>query len=265
MLRRVFLAVLVPAAVVSCGGGGGDDSPAVPPSTPAALTTVNAPTFATAVDLAARMAATLRIGPTLSTTFTPGTLQDSGCFALGSSPATIVVSPSTGSVSGTVAYSSFDQCFGLKLGGTASITGILNVTQVDRLNFTFSNLSFTASGQTYQMGGSASLQWNLGVGGSANYVMTLNATVSGTRSFRLDNFRVDADLAAGVQHVFISGRLATSEGFVDISPTATRVDLFIPSAGLSNGSVQLTGATTIATVFFNGGGVPPSVISVVPR
>ena len=90
-------------------------------------------------------------------------------------------------------------------------------------------------------------------------------TVSGAASFRLDNFRIDSDVAAGIEHLFISGRLTMADGFVDITPTATRFDLAVPSTGLQNGTVRMTGASTIATVFFNGGGVPPSIVSIVPR
>jgi len=93
--------------------------------------------------------------------------------------------------------------------------------------------------------------------------MTLNSTVSGARSFRLDNFRVDSDLATGIEHLFISGRLTLADGFVDIAPTANRIDLPMPSSGLQSGTVQMTGATTIATVFFNGNLAPS--ISIAPR
>jgi len=270
MLQRLLLGLLVPVAVASCGGGGGGGGGPPPPSlsSQANLTSANAPAYATSVDLATRLAATMRLGQFLTATATPGTYTDGGCFAGGSAPANIVVTPATGTVTGTVTYSSFDQCVGLRLNGTANISGTLNVGgQVDTFNFTFSGLSFTAlsGGQIYQMSGSATLQWVPGNLGAVSWVMTLNATVSGAASLRLENFVVNADVAAGVNHVLISGRLAMAEGFVDIAPTGAPVDLPQLSTGLQNGSVRMTGATTIATAFFNGGGVPPTITSIVPR
>jgi hypothetical protein len=265
MLRRLFLGLLVPAAVASCGGGGGGDgggSPLLPVSTQANLTTANAPAFATSVGVAARMAATMRLGQPL-TLITPGTLTDGGCFASGAGQATVMVTPPTGSVGGTTNYSNFDHCFGMRLTGTANVSGTLNSSQINTLNFSFTNLSFAAGAQTYQLSGSASLQWASPAGGVANYVMTLNGTVSGAGSFRLDNFAVNSTISAGQEDLLISGRLTMADGFVDIAPTATHPQLVQLSAGLQSGSVQMTGATTIATVFFNGG-LPPS-ISIVPK
>jgi len=271
MLRGLFLGLLVLAGA-SCGGGGGgggggSNPPPQFPSSQANLTSANAQSYATSVDLAARMAATLRLGQFLTSTATLGTLTDPGCRAIGAGAATINVTPPTGSVTGTASYSNFDQCFGIRLTGTANVNGTLVGTQVDSLNLTFSNVTFTTTGggPSYQMSGSASLQYMSGGSGSSSYVMTVNATVSGGASFKLDGFRIDSAFAAGLENLFISGRLTLADGFVDITPTASRVELPIPSAGLQNGTVQLTGATTIATAFFNGGTVPPSIISIVPR
>lgn len=264
VMRTLFVALLVPVSLASCGGGGGgSDAPPPFAAGQANLTSTNAPTYASAVDVAARMAATMRIGPFLNST---PTLTDPGCGASGAGPAILTVTPSTGAVSGTVNFSNFDQCFGFGLNGTANVTGTLIGTQVDALNFTFTGLTFTATpgGQAYQMSGSASLQWTL-AGGSSSYVMTLNATVSGASAFRLDNFRIDSQVVAGIENLLISGRLTMADGFVDITPTASRVELHVASTGLSNGSVQMTGATTIATAFFNGGGVPPTIVSIVPK
>jgi hypothetical protein len=265
VLRRLFLGLLVPAVVGSCGGGGdgAGNPPLLPVSTQANLTTANAPAFANSVGVAARMAATMRLGQPLTLTATPGTLTDGGCFAIGAGQATVMVTPSTGSVGGTTNYSNFDHCFGMRLTGTANVSGTLNSPQINTLNFSFTNLSFAAGAQTYQLSGSASLQWIPAPFGGANYVMTLNGTVSGAGSFQLDNFAVNSTISAGLEDLLISGRLTMTDGFVDIAPTTTHPQLAVPSSGLQNGSVQMTGATTIATVFFNGAAAPS--ISIAPR
>ena len=186
---------------------------------------------------------------------------------VGGGPATLTVTPSSGSVTGTLSYSSFDRCLGMRLSGSGSVTGtLLSTTQVDVLNFTFGAITFTATGQTFTMSGSASIDWASPASGIAAYVMTLNATVSGSSSFRLENFRVDSEIAAGIETLSISGRLTMTDGFVDITPRASppRVELAVPSTtGLQNGGVVMTGATTVATVFFNGAAAPN--ISIAPR
>jgi hypothetical protein len=87
---------------------------------------------------------------------------------------------------------------------------------------------------------------------------------SGKAGFQLDNFRVDSEMAAGIENLFLSGRLTMADGFVDVGPRATRVELPVPSTGLQNGGVLMTGATTVATVFYNGGSDAPA-ISIAPR
>src|SRR5947207_4696343 len=95
MLRSLFVILVVPAALVSCGGGGGgSDAPPPFSAGQATLTSANAPGYATAVDVAARMAATMRIGPSLNQV-TPGTLTDPGCGVGGAGPANLTVTPST--------------------------------------------------------------------------------------------------------------------------------------------------------------------------
>jgi len=260
------------AALAACGGGGGGGvSPPPPPaspSTPANLTSANAPSFANNVALAARMAATMRLGPNLTTTATPGMFTEAGCQTIvgPSGPAVVTVTPATGNVSGTVTYNSFHRCYDVRVAGTTSITGVFNSPQVDIVNYTLSGLSFTIGGQTYQMSGTATLDWAPFTGGTSDYVLTLNATVSGAASFSLENFRVDSQAAAGVENLSISGRVAMADGFVDVTPRASppRVELFLPSTGLQNGGVLMTGATTVATVFYNGGVNPPA-ISIAPK
>jgi len=272
MLQRLLLAFLLPAALGSCGGGGGDGGGSPPPKLPVAaqaanLTTANAPNFANAVDVAARMAATMRLGPFLSGTLAPGTLLDGGCAAIGSSPATVVVTPfvppTTASVTGTATFSNFDHCFGMRLSGAASLSGTMVGAQVISFNFTFTNLSFTAGAQVFQLAGSASLQFVTLPFGGAKYVMTLDGTVSGAGSFQLSGFRVESTLSAGLEDLLISGRLTMADGFVDIAPTASPVELFVTASGLQNGSVTMTGATTIATAFFHGATAP--TITIAPR
>jgi|SRR6185503_1104804 hypothetical protein len=261
------------AALASCGGGGGGGSPPASPSqpaspsTPANLTMANAPSFANNVALAARMAATMRLGPNLTTTATPGMFTEPGCQSIGgpSGPATVTVTPATGNVIGTVTYNSFHRCYDVRVSGTSSITGTFNSPQVDIVNYTLSGLTFTAGGQTYQMSGTATLDWAPFTGGAAIYALTLNATVSGAASFSLENFRVDSDITAGIENLSISGRVAMSDGFVDVTPRASppRVELVTPSTGLQNGGVVMTGATTVATVFYNGAN--PPAISIAPK
>jgi len=271
MLQRLLLAFLLPAALGSCGGGGdagGSPPPKLPVAAQAAnLTTANAPNFANAVDVAARMAATMRLGPFLSGTLAPGTLLDGGCAAIGSSPATVVVTPfvppTTASVTGTATFSNFDHCFGMRLSGAASLSGTMVGAQVISFNFTFTNLSFTAGAQVFQLAGSASLQFVTLPFGGAKYVMTLDGTVSGAGSFQLSGFRVESTLSAGLEDLLISGRLTMADGFVDIAPTASPVELFVTASGLQNGSVTMTGATTIATAFFHGATAP--TITIAPR
>jgi hypothetical protein len=260
------LAALAFVGLSACGGdggGGGGGAPAGFPSTAANVSSANAPTYANHAALAARLAATLRTGSFLTLTATPGTLQDPPCAIAGTGPATFVLNPATGSVSGTVTYTNFDRCFGLRLNGSASVTGTLIGPQVDVLDLTLSGLRVAAGSQTFLVSGTATIDWQVGAPfGAALYVVTFNVTVSdggGSPLFRLDNFRVDSEVAAGLENLFITGALTTAEGFVDITPGPTRVELHVPSTGLQNGRIFMTGATTIANVFYNGT-LPPTVM-----
>jgi hypothetical protein len=245
------------------GGGGGGGAPAGFPSTAANLSSANAPTYANHAALAARLAATLRTDSFLTLTATPGTLQNPPCAIAGTGPATFVLSPATGSVSGTATYTNFDRCYGLRLNGSASVTGTLIGPQVDVLNLTLSGLNIASGSQTFLVSGTATIDWQVGAPfGAALYVVTFNVTVSdggGSPLFRLDNFRVDSEIVAGLENLFITGGLTTAEGFVDITPGPTRVELHVPSTGLQNGRIFMTGATTIANVFYNGT-LPPTVM-----
>jgi hypothetical protein len=267
MLRLQSLPILFAVLALASCSGGGDDGSGSPdgsfPNSAANITSANATSYANAVALAARMAATMHIGPILNNTATPGTYQDLGCVGVGGGPATLTVNPATGPVTGTLTYSAFDRCFGMRLAGTASVIGNLSGTQVQNANLTFTNLTFTAGTQTFQMSGTAALQW-IAVGSPTIYGLTLNATVSGGSSFRLDNFRVDSTVNAGQELLAITGRLTMVDGFVDVAPGTATVELPAPGTGLQNGSVRMTGATTIATVFYNPPPAAPN-ITIVPR
>jgi hypothetical protein len=253
------------AGLTSCGGGGdggGGGGHTGFPTTQANLTSANAPTFARFADLATRAGATMRLGEVLTGASSPFT--DGGCFAIGAGQATVALNASSGPVSGTATYTNFDRCVSMRLNGTASVNGTMQPGNlVDLMNFTFSNLAFTAVSETINASGTAVLDWTSALG-TASYLMTLNATASGAASFRLDNFRIDSQLAAGIENIFITGRLTTADGFVDIAVGPTRLELPIgPSSGLQNGQITMTGATTIATVTYNGAAAP--TISIAPR
>ena len=259
-----FLSLGALAGLISCGGGGGDGgggSHTAFPTTQANLTSANAPTFARFVDLAARAGGTMRLGEVLSGAGSPFT--DGGCFALGAGQATIALNASTGPVSGTATYTSFDRCFGIRVTGTSNVTGTMQAGNlVDSMNFTFTSLAFTTGTETIQGSGTAFLDWTSIPPGSS-YFITLNATASGAASFQLQNFRLDGQSAgAGIENISITGRLTTSDGFVDIA-TVISPQLFVPSTGLQGGQVMMTGVSTIATVTYNGPIAP--TISIAPR
>jgi hypothetical protein len=255
---RQFLIALSLAGLTSCGGG--DDRAATPhpqfPTTPANLTLANAPTFARFLDLATRAGATMRVGEFLSGAASP--FSDVGCLSLGASPASIALSAATGTVNGTVTYTNFDRCYGMRLTGTASVTGVMLPAQrVDSMIFTFNNtLTFTAGTETIQASGSANLDWT-SVAPSSTYVMVLNAAASGAASFQVENLQINSQVVAGQETIAISGRLTTSEGFVDIA-TLAQPQLVEASSGLQGGQITLTGATTVATVIYNGA-APPAI------
>lgn len=267
MPTRQLLVVLSVGALVgltACGGGGDGSSSGSHtafPTTPANVTSSNAPTFARFVDLAARAGATMRLGEVLSGAGSPFT--DSGCFALGAGQATVALNASSGPVSGTATYANFDRCFNTRVNGTANVTGTMQAGNlVDLMNFTFGSLTFTAGSDAIQASGTAALDWT-SVPPSSSYFITLNATTSGTAAFQLQDFRIDGQSAgAGIENISITGRLTTSDGFVDIA-TVTSPQLFNPSTGLLGGQVTMTGATTIATVTYNGPLAP--TISIAPR
>jgi hypothetical protein len=260
---RQLAIVLALAGLTACGGGDGGSSGAhgAFPTTQANLTSANAPTFARFAELAARAGATMRLGEFL-TSVTGNTFTDGGCGVGG--PATVALNAPSGAVSGTATYTNFDRCFGMRVNGTANVTGTMQTgNRVDAMSFTFTSLAFTTGTETIQASGTAALDWTSVLPDSA-YLMTLNATASGAASFQLENFRVDGQSGgAGVENISISGRLTTADGFVDISTGATRPQLFVPSTGLQGGPVIMTGATTVATVTYNG--AAPAAIAIAPR
>jgi hypothetical protein len=262
---RHLLVVLSLAGLASCGGGGDGGSGGSHtgfPTTQANLTAANAPTFARYADLAARAAATMRLGETM-TLVSPNNFTQSPCAVAGAGPANVALTASTGPVSGTATYTSFDRCLGMRVSGTASVTGTMQAGGiVDNMSFPSSTLTFSTATETIQTSGTAALDWT-SVPPDSTYLMTLNATASGAASFRLDNFQINSQIVAGSENVAISGRLTTSEGFVDIATGGTRPQLFVPSTGLQGGPITMTGTTTIATVTYNPGG--PPTISIAPR
>jgi len=262
------VAALAVLMVVSGGGCGGSSGPALGTAA-ATLNSSNVATFAGFVNLATIGGATTRVGPTLNVTAAPGTLQDLGCVGVGGGPATFVVAPpSGGNVTGNATYSNFDRCVGLRLNGTAGVTGTLNgTTNVDVFSLTPTGFTYTrtGNGDVFRASGTLALRWKPSVQGSAGYFMTIDATVSDSNQsalFRLDNFQIDSDLAAGVENVLISGRLTTVDGFVDIS-SGSRLDLPSPSSGLGPGSLTMVGATQIATVNYAGNGI--STVTIAPK
>lgn len=262
-IRRIHIALSLAAlaGLASCGGGSDGTvtgSHTAFPTVPANLTSANAPTFARFADLAARAGATMRLGdPTLSGVASPYT--DSGCGTPLGSLATLQVTPSTGNVNGTVTYTGFSRCFDMRVNGTSTVAGTIDFgPSVNAINFTgFSGLSFTAGAETIQASGSAALDWT-SAPPAATYLMTLNATASGgTVSFQVDNFGISSQITAGVENISINGRLTTSEGFVDIT-TVTTPQLVVGFNGLVGGKITMSGASTVATVVYNGS-APPTI------
>ena len=267
-IRRIHIALSLAALAGSASCGGDSDgtvtgSHTAFPTTQADVTSLNAPTFARFVDLSARAGATMRLGETLTGVSTPFT--DAGCVGGGGGQASITLDTSSGPVNGTATYTNFDRCFGMRVTGTASVTGTMVQpgSFVDLMNFTFGSLGFTAGSESIQASGTAALDWT-SVLPTSSYFITLNATTSGTAAFQLQNFRIDGQSAgAGVENISITGRLTTSDGFVDIA-TVTSPQLFVPSTGLQGGQVTMTGVSTIATVTYNGP-IAPTIISIAPR
>jgi hypothetical protein len=260
--RGVVLALCAFGVSAACGGSG---SPALR-STPADLNASNVATFAAFANVAAIAGTTARVGRVLDVTATPGTLQDLGCVGLGGGPVTFVIAPASGgNVTGSATYSNFDQCFGVRLNGTANVTGTLKgTTEVVALNLTTTGSTFTrtATGDVFHASGTLMLSWKPSVQGSSDYVIAIDATVSDSNQnplFRLDNFQIDSDVAAGVENVLISGRLTTVDGFVDVASNA-RLELPAPSTGLGPGSLTMSGATQVATVNYTSNGAAIATI-----
>jgi hypothetical protein len=263
MTRKFFalLSLIAFAGLSSCGGGGGgggsSSSRPTLPSTASDITTANIPAFATSAALATRIGATTRLGPDLNITGTPGTVTDPGCVGLGGGPATLVLTPPSGSVSGTATFASFDRCYSLRLSGTSSVNGVMtSATKADVLTLTFTNLTYTPVGASASMlvSGTATIDWT-SVPPAATYLMTINATVTDagqTPLFKLDSFQIDSEIVAGQENIFISGRLTTPDGFVDITPGPARMVLPRPSAALASGSIIVTGSAHVATVQYHG-------------
>jgi len=267
LIRRINIALPVAALVglASCGGGSDGTvtgSHTAFPTTQANLTSANAPTFARFVELAASAGATMRLGEPLAGASSP--FSDAGCVGSGGGQASIALNTSSGPVNGTATYTNFDRCFGMRVTGTATVTGTMVQpgNLVDLMNFSFGSLTFTAGSEAIQASGTAALDWTSVLPGSS-YFITLDATSSGTAAFQLQNFRIDGQSAgAGVENVSITGRLTTSEGFVDIA-TVTPPQLFVPSTGLQGGPIIMTGVSTITTVTYNGPIAP--TINIAPR
>jgi hypothetical protein len=238
-------------ALFACGG-----SNSTLGSTPATLDNSSVGSFGTFVALAARMGAGARFGPFLNLV-SPSVLQQTGCL---SGNATFTVSSTgAGPVTGNATYASFDNCYFLPLNGTATVTGTLaGIAQVDSFTLDFANFVYapTGSSDVFRAAGKMLISWKPSFQGSAGYVMTLDASVSDGNQkalFRLDGFHIDSDLAAGIENVLVSGRLTTDRGFVDVSST-NRLVLDFPSHGFSSGSLDITGASQVATLTYTGEG-----------
>lgn len=264
-MANALVGLLAVAALGSCGGGDGDSGgPDSFPTTAASLDAASAASFATFVSLAARIGASTRVGPFPDAVAGPNTtLQQSGCL---SGSTTLVLSPSIeNSAIGNATYANFDNCYFLALNGVAAAAGTLFGTgQIGNLALTSNDLAYTraGTGDVFRFAGDIVMAWKLSVAG---HFIILDGSVSdgGGVLFRLDNFVIDSNLAAGVENVLLSGRLTTAQGFVDIS-TGSRLELPIPSTGLGNGAIVLTGLSQIATVTYSSGGAFTTVIAPKP-
>jgi hypothetical protein len=277
-----LLALAALAGLSSCGGGGERPNPnATPTPTPtplpnvqANLTSANAPTFARFADLAVRAALATRLGETLFpvANMLSNNLQHLACGPMGpigATPAALLVVNSTnfGNVTGNASLTNFDGCYDMRLNGNASVSGTLGLLRVDTLTLTFTNLSYASSAGTAQLSGTLVVDW-LSVPPDSRSVVTLNATASGADRFALSDFRVDSvpvltPPSRGPENVLVSGRLTTSDGFVDIIPGPTRIELPLSATGLQGGSVIMIGAATIANVTYNGALAP--TITITPK
>jgi hypothetical protein len=248
--RLSFVGALVLAA---CGGSAPSATSA---ATPATLDNSSVGSLGTFVALAARMGAGARFGPSLNL-ISPGVLQQTGCL---SGNATFTVSSTgPGPVTGNATYAGFDNCYFLPLNGTATVSGTLaGVAQLESFTLEFGNLAYspTGSSQVFRAAGKMVISWKPSLQGSAGYLMTLDAAVSDENQkpvFRLDGFRIDSDLAAGIENMLVSGRLTTDRGFVEVSST-NRLELSFPSHGFGSGSLDITGASQVATLTYIGEG-----------
>ena len=251
-MSKARLSLVGLLGLVACGGS--SSSPGS--SGPATLDNSSVGGFGTFLALAARMGAGARFGPFLNLV-SPSVLQQNGCL---SGNATFTVSSTgPGPVTGNASYASFDNCYFLPLNGTATVTGTLaGSAQVDSFTLDFTNFVYSPSGSSdvYRAAGKMVISWKPSVQGSAGYTMTLDASVSDANQkalFRLDGFRIDSDLAAGIENVLVSGRLTTDRGFVDVSST-NRLELDVPSHGFSSGSLDIAGASQVATLTYVGEG-----------
>jgi hypothetical protein len=249
LARSSCVALFVLAA---CGGSVSSSTLATGPAT---LDNSTVGSYGSFVSLASRMGAGTRFGPFLNVT-PAGAMQQHGCL---SGDATFTLGAATGPVTGSVSFAGFDNCYFLALNGTAAITGTLaGIAHVDSFTLTFSNLAYSATGSSdiFRASGTLVIAWKPSFQGSAGYLMTLDATVTDASQktlFRLDGFRIDSDVTAGIESMLVSGRVTTDRGFVDVSST-NRLDLAFPSHGFSNGSLSLTGSTQVATLTFSGDG-----------
>ncbi|MFL5246492.1 MAG: hypothetical protein ACJ79V_01610 [Myxococcales bacterium] len=254
-MSLVRLSLVGLLGLAACGGSNSSSLGA----TPATLDNSAIGTFGTLVALSARMGAGARFGPFLNLV-SPSVLQQTGCL---SGNATFTLSATgaggAGPVTGNANYASFDNCYFLPLNGTATVTGTLaGSAHVDSFTLEFANFAYspTGSSQVFRASGKMVISWKPSVQGSAGYLMRLDAVVSDENQkpvFRLDGFRIDSDLAAGIENMLVAGRLTTDRGFVDVSST-NRLELSFPSHGFGSGSLDITGASQVATLTYIGEG-----------
>lgn len=256
ILRKITIIAIV--IFLSACGGGSDATP--PNNQQAILDSSNTETFITEVVKAMSLAMTVEFGPNLNSqnfNATPLLATQNGCL-LGNISFSLTRGANN-SVTGSGTYNNYENCIQLTLNGDIAISGTLITSRVEKFNSTFTNLSFTVTNTAtiYRLSGSIDLSWKPSVGGSAGYIMVLNGTLynSGQNAeIKLENFSIDANLAAGVQYILVSGKLThATHGYVDISSTK-RIDFHIPGVEPQSGEFVLTGKASKATVTYGSGG-----------
>lgn len=261
MIIRKIIFIAIALFLSSCGGGSGGNQGGTPINTQqATLDSNNTETIISEVVRALSLGITAEVGPNLNSpnfNASPLQLTQNGC--LQGNISFSLTKDLNNAVTGNGAYNTYENCAQLTLSGDVAVTGALVGSRIGNFNYTFTNLLFTVTNTTitYRFSGSIDLTWKPSVGGSAGYIMVLNGTLydSGQNTlFRVENFSIDANLAAGVQYILISGKLTHPvHGYVDIS-SINRIDFNIPGIEPQSGEFILTGNASKATVTYGSGG-----------